>query len=205
MQLVANYAGQSATDWQPSIKQHRVLNAAAEAGIHRSVTAIAKQAGVRRQTIYEWLNNDPAFRHAWDELPRNLLRTHLPGVVAAMVRKAQGGDVQAAKLVLEAAGLLGGAYQDARAGATTTNLHLQIIQRAGSLEEFERIKAAIDAQQRPMIEAQPSDATARGNGKAPIHMSSYARAAKKMSVFFPPSSPSGAQAGSGWGILRFGA
>ncbi len=163
MQLVANNTGQSATDWQPSIKQRRVLNAAAEAGVNRSVTAIAKQAGVRRQTIYEWLNKDAGFRKAWDELPQNMFRTHLPGVVAAQVHKAMSGDTAAAKLVMKAAGMLG---NDTVAGDTTnvTSMHLQVIQRASTWEEYEAITKSVRDQMK-IIDATEKDDWPRSNGK----------------------------------------
>lgn len=95
---------QTEPEWTPTDKQLLVLEAAREVGLQRSISAVAIEAGVNRVTIYKWLRDDPEFKAAWGEIPQKLLSNHLPGIYAALVRKALDGDVQAAKLALEVSG-----------------------------------------------------------------------------------------------------
>ena len=116
-----------------------------------------------RVAFYNWLKQ-PGFAAAWAELPRKVISAHLPGVVAAVVRKAQEGDVAAARLLFQAAGLIG---RDAVAGVTvaisTTNIHHGIIERADSWEQFQYISRAVkEAQQRA---GRSDDGVQQGNGK----------------------------------------
>ena len=149
-----NGSDKNTTTWQPSEKQARYLEASMHCGLRRSVAELAREAGVARSTVHTWLK-DSDFVQALETLPREALRLHVPGVLMAMIHEARNGNVPAARLVLESAGLTG--KQGDGKGDTTnvTSLHLQIIERANDWRQFEAIKAAIDAQQRPMIEAQP--------------------------------------------------
>lgn len=99
-------AQQNATPWTPTPNQAAVLEAAQEAGPNRSVSAICKSAGVDRTRFYAWVKEDPDFKAAWEGIWQGTLKRHLPPVVAAMVQKAQKGDVPAARLVAELAGVL---------------------------------------------------------------------------------------------------
>lgn len=92
--------------WAPNLLQASCLEQAGEAGLNRSITAVAVSAGVSRESLYRWLREDDQFRRAWDRVWRQAINNHLPGVVAAMVLKAQGGDVGAAKLVADLAGVI---------------------------------------------------------------------------------------------------
>ncbi len=149
-----NGSDKNNTPWLPSERQAPFLEAAMQSGLRRSVAELAREAGVARSTVYSWMK-DTGFNQALETLPREALRLHVPGVLMSMVHEAQNGNVQAARLVLESAGLTG--KQGDGKGDTTnvTSLHLQVIERADDWRQFEAIKAAIDAQQRPMIEAQP--------------------------------------------------
>ena len=100
------------SNWEPSSKQIDFLNAGIRCGLNRNVAAVCRDAGVSRVAFYNWLKQ-PGFAAAWAELPRKVISAHLPGVVAAVVRKAQEGDVAAARLLFQAAGLIG---RDAVAG-----------------------------------------------------------------------------------------
>lgn len=93
-------------EWTPSAKQAQFLQAAAEVGLDRNLSKIAKEAGVARQTVYEWLDKDPDFTRVYEGMWRKILWKHLPSVVSAMVKKAQGGDIHAARLTFDLAGLL---------------------------------------------------------------------------------------------------
>lgn len=95
---------QNETEWTPTEKQLLVLEAAREIGLQRSISAVAVETGVSRQTIYKWFKDCPEFKAAWDDIPHKLLSNHLPGVYAALIRKAIDGDVQAIKLALEVTG-----------------------------------------------------------------------------------------------------
>lgn len=88
-----------------SARQRKLLDTAMEPGISRSITAVCEASDVTRQTFYRWLDNDE-FRQAWESVWYGSIRRHLPGVVAAMIDKAQGGDVQAARLVADMAGVM---------------------------------------------------------------------------------------------------
>lgn len=81
-----------------------VLEAAREIGLQRSISAVAIEAGVNRVTIHKWFRDDPDFKAAWEDIPNKLLSNHLPGIYAALIRKAVDGDVQAIKLALEVTG-----------------------------------------------------------------------------------------------------
>jgi len=92
--------------WTPTPKQAAVLEAAQEAGLNRSIAAICAAAGVDRRGFYRWLEKDPHFKAAWEDIWRSAIRRHLPGVVAAMIAKAQDGDVPAARLIADLAGVM---------------------------------------------------------------------------------------------------
>lgn len=96
---------QNTSPWKPTRKQTAALEAAQEAGLNRSITAICEAAGVDRRGFYRWLENDADFRAAWDDIWRGTIKRHLPGVVAAVVSKAQDGDIPAARLLADMAGL----------------------------------------------------------------------------------------------------
>lgn len=100
-------SAQIGTSWSPSPKQAAFLEAATECGFDRNISTIARAAGVPRRTVYNWLDNDPGFKDAWENLWKKTLSRHVPGVVAALVKRAQRGDVPAAKVVLDLAGFLG--------------------------------------------------------------------------------------------------
>lgn len=97
---------QNSSLWRPTPKQRAALEAAQDAGLDRSITTICEAAGVDRRGFYRWLEKDADFRAAWDDIWRGSIRRHMPGVVAAMVAKAQQeGDVPAARLLADMAGL----------------------------------------------------------------------------------------------------
>ncbi len=96
---------QNATDWTPTPKQAAVLEAAQEAGLNRSISAICEAAAVDRKSFYRWLKADPDFKSAWEELWQGSIRRQMNGVVAAMIARALVGDVPAARLVADLAGV----------------------------------------------------------------------------------------------------
>ena len=94
------------TDWRPTTKQRAVLEAASELGLRRSVVLVCNEAGVSRESFYKWLRDDEQFREAWEQVYHGAVRKHLPGVVAAMVERAQSGDVAAARLIADLSGVI---------------------------------------------------------------------------------------------------
>ncbi len=96
---------QKTTDWIPNPKQSAVLEAAQEAGLNRSISAICEVAGVDRKSFYNWMKKDDEFKAAWEDIWIHSVRRHMPGVVAAVIAKAQDGDVPAARLIADLAGV----------------------------------------------------------------------------------------------------
>ena len=89
-------------EWNPSPLQAQVLQVAHDSvGMKKSTFAIAKEAGLNPGTVYKWLKQDDGFRTAWDAIPRLMISSEMPGVIQAMVAKAQDGDVPAARLLAE--------------------------------------------------------------------------------------------------------
>lgn len=89
-----------------SPRQAQLIDCAMEPGIRRTITAVIEAAGVPRVTFYRWLRDDAEFRAAWDGAWRGSIRRHLPGVTAAMIERALAGDVKAARLVVDMAGVI---------------------------------------------------------------------------------------------------
>jgi len=97
---------QNSSDWTPTPKQAAVLEAAQEAGLNRSISMICEAADVDRRGFYRWLEKDAAFKTAWEDIWRGTIKRHLPGVISAVVAKAQDGDIPAARLFADLAGIL---------------------------------------------------------------------------------------------------
>lgn len=58
-----------------------------------------------RRRFYKWLEKDPNFKRAWEDVWYGTVRRHLPGAIQALAQQAQAGDVQAIKLLAELAGV----------------------------------------------------------------------------------------------------
>ncbi len=143
IQFLTSAAESADSEWEPSPKQIDFLNAAIKAGLNRNIAAVCRDAGVSRVAFYSWLKQ-PGFAAFWEAMPRRLISAHTPGVMAAMVRKGQEGDTAAAKLLFQAAGLIG---RDVVGSDTvaTTNVHLELVRRADNWSELEDIMKAVDA------------------------------------------------------------
>ncbi len=81
---------------------------------------------------------DERFRlraQALESRPREALRLHITSVLMAMIAEARNGNVQAAKLIRQAAKSIA---DDTVAGSTVNlnSIHLEYIQRANNLNEF---------------------------------------------------------------------
>lgn len=113
---------QNSTNWAPTPKQAAVLDAAQEAGLNRSISTICDRAGVDRKSFYNWINRDSHFKATWEEIWTHSIRRHMPGVVAAMIAKAQDGDVPAARLIADLAGVTRQRIDAAVTQATTLSV-----------------------------------------------------------------------------------
>ena len=161
IQFLTSAAKSADSEWEPSPKQIDFLNAAIKAGLNRNIAAVCRDAGVSRVAFYNWLRQ-PGFAAFWESMPRKVLSAHMPGVMAAMVRKAQEGDTAAAKLLFQATGLIG---RDTVVGDQTsvTNLHLSLVQRADNWPQFQAIREAVQANLKTI------DAEAKDEGPQPVN------------------------------------
>jgi hypothetical protein len=97
--------------WNLSVQQQTAADLLA---LGNNVTRVAEQVGVARQTVSEWLNQNPAFEAAvnqrrqenWDNAS-NRLRSLLPSALDVLEHALKGGNIKAAIEVLKAAGLHG--------------------------------------------------------------------------------------------------
>ena len=96
----------NATHWTPTLRQARVLTAATDAGLNRTIAAVCAEAGIAPSTFYRWYDRTPEFKDAWDNIWKAALARHLPGVITAQLHKAQTGDTQAARLIADIAGII---------------------------------------------------------------------------------------------------
>lgn len=96
---------QKVTAWLPSPLQVKFLTTAIESEGKPSISSLCEEAGVSRQTFYEWLKNDPDFKLKWEGLWQELLAGTFSTVVKSLVARAQGGDVAAVRLITELRGL----------------------------------------------------------------------------------------------------
>ena len=133
---------QNATEWHPTPRQSAVLEAAQDAGIGRTISAMCEAAGVDRSQFYRWMRKDPQFAATWRTIWQDAIGRHLPGIVAAQVAKALDGDTPAARLLADLAGLL------------TTRMDAKV-QHAGKME-VETQRQTDDL--RRILEKMPPDA-----------------------------------------------
>jgi len=92
-----------ATTFEPNVKQAAMLECARQAGLNRNVSKLCQEANISRTSFKRWMKTD-GFRRAWEELPKAMILDHMPGIVAAMVKRALAGEVGAAKVLLTMAG-----------------------------------------------------------------------------------------------------
>ena len=92
------------TKWKPKPKQKKLLEAAQTPGLKRTISAICEEAGIVTKTFYNWLEKDEGFRDAWLSVWEWQIDRYMPSVVAAQVKKAQGGSTQAARYLSDVSG-----------------------------------------------------------------------------------------------------
>ncbi len=84
----------------------RIIETALNLGYDATVTEICQRSNVTRVTFYRWLSDDPVFRDTYQNLWRREVEGEVSGTVKAILRKAHSGDLAAARLHLEMAGIL---------------------------------------------------------------------------------------------------
>ena len=65
---------------------------------------MAEKAKIRTNTFYTWLKKDEDFKNAWNEVWYWAIDRYMPSVVAAQLKKAQGGDTKAARYLSDLSG-----------------------------------------------------------------------------------------------------
>ena len=101
---------------------------------------IAKEIGITRKTIWNWLQN-PAFVKWLNSQKDRLLETALIYIYKTAIRKAVGGHFNFAKLLLEMAG----AYQPGlkiEAGETEL-IRIEVVQSQAQKQESQEIKKEV--------------------------------------------------------------
>lgn len=70
-----------------------------------TVTKICETAGISRDSFYRLFNRDPQFVEAYTQMCQTACLSHALSAINALAQEAKTGDVQAAKAVLEMAGI----------------------------------------------------------------------------------------------------
>lgn len=101
--------GATAREWSPNEAQRRFLDVVSEVGLKMPIKDVCELAQVPRRTFYNWMMDEgpgscPEFKEAYRTIWKTVLRGDVPSIVSAMVEEAQGGDVPAARLLLEMVG-----------------------------------------------------------------------------------------------------
>ena len=149
---VSDTVSDKVSDWKPTPKEAALLEAAGKIGLNRTVSAICEEAEVSRETYYQ-AQKKPGFRAAWADKARQVVETGLPGVTAAVTQKAIDGDMTAARIALQAAGIIGSGgmslhvgdvvgqqlnqYPNQPPGQQAYGDHRDLVFRAKNMEEFE--------------------------------------------------------------------
>ena len=92
--------------WEPTKKQALFLEALAEVGLNRTIKAVCEEAGCTPASYHLW-KKQPGFLMACQEVACQIVQTAVPMTLSAMGQEAAGGNTSAARLILQAAGLIG--------------------------------------------------------------------------------------------------
>ena len=103
---VSGTVSDSVSDWVPTPKEAALLEAAGKIGLNRTVSVICEEAGVSRETYYQ-ARKKAGFRAAWAKVACQVIEAGSPGVAGAVTQKAIDGDMTAARLHLQASGMIG--------------------------------------------------------------------------------------------------
>jgi hypothetical protein len=88
-------------DYKLTPKMLKALELAMQPGFEHNIQKLCEMIPVSRSAFQKWLKPGHPFRIAWDKLPFEMMGRRLPLIVAAVARKAENGDMQAAKLCFE--------------------------------------------------------------------------------------------------------
>lgn len=70
-----------------------------------TITAAAQAAGISTQAVYDYVKKHPEAHDYIAACADEMAKVHQPKIMAAMIKKAERGDVAAARLCLEVWGL----------------------------------------------------------------------------------------------------
>ena len=93
--------------WVPTNKMKLVVELALTVFPRMTIATICRRVKIDPSTFHKWIKSDKNFARFWGTLHKDIARHHVAGAVAALVRKANTGDVAAVRLLLETAGFLG--------------------------------------------------------------------------------------------------
>jgi len=94
-------------NWVPKLKQKNVVDLAQSVFPRMTIATLCRRAKIDPSTFHKWIKHDKCFARFWGTLHQSIAKNHMAGCVAALVRKAESGDVPAIRLMAELAGALG--------------------------------------------------------------------------------------------------
>jgi len=110
-------------------------------------TEVAEQAGVTAQTISNWMR-DPEFVDVYYQKYMVTFGAKLPNVLRAMVREAEGGNIQAGRLVLEHSGKL---IKRVEVASHQSPFEKFLSSDASEMQEIETVEAEFEEVYTPMM------------------------------------------------------
>lgn len=93
--------------WEPSHNQKAWMACAESMMPRMTIKSISIKTKIDPSTFHKWFKADKNFARWWGTLHREISVKHLAGACAALVRKANSGDVPAIRLLAEMAGVIG--------------------------------------------------------------------------------------------------
>jgi hypothetical protein len=162
-------------DFQLNNNQKAFLEIAMQSGPKRTDKAMCHEAGITPQTLCAW-RKQPGFMAAWEDLPVKIIKRRLPNASSALMDEAEGGNVAAVKLALQAGGVVSSGaaqvhvgdvvaqqlnqYPGQRPGQQVYGDHRDFVLRADNAEQFKIIQAVSEK-----VAAEISTAEAKGEPK----------------------------------------
>lgn len=94
-------------NWEPSHNQKAWMACAESMMPRMTIRTISQKTKIDPSTFHKWCKHDKNFNRWWNTLHKDIAVKHLAGATAALVRKANSGDVAAIRLLAEMAGAIG--------------------------------------------------------------------------------------------------
>ena len=143
-----NLAVKADSDWELNNNQKRFLEIAMQSGPKRTDKSMCEETGITPQTLCAW-RKQPGFIAAWEALSLKIIKRRLPNASSALMDEAEGGNVAAIKVALQAARIIGSGGVQVHVGDKIDRQmnvvsHLDLIARANNFQEFKAIKRAME-------------------------------------------------------------